>query len=187
MMDRNDVNALVMTYLVGMGHVKAAEVFAKETADEGVHEDGEVRQKMEKLREKARVKDLLRQGHVDEAISCLSSLAPTLIEENIPLAFELWKQKFIELIKRGLMQEAWEEVTSGLRGIIDRSDTGLSKELHSDMERALCLLAFESPSESPYASLLDPSLRIALSNRVYDALNEIDPILPRLAKEFPME
>jgi len=159
---RQTLNKLVMNYLVTEGFKEAAERFEEEA---GVKADIE----LSLLDNRINIRDAIQTGRIDQAISLLNDLHPTILDENRFLLFHLQQQKLIELIREQRVEEALEFAGSHLaeRG---EEDTQILQEL----ERTLALLAFEDPFSSPFADLLATSHRQQVASEVNEAILKME-------------
>jgi len=155
---RQTLNKLVMNYLVTEGFKEAAERFQEES---GVSAEID----LNLLDNRINIRDAIQAGKMDEAISLLNDLHPTLLDENRYLLFHLQQQSLIELIREQRVEEALEFAGNHLaeRGEED------SKVLQ-ELERTLALLAFEDPFSSPFSDLLSHTHRHQVASEVNEAI-----------------
>lgn len=169
------MNRLIMDYLVTEGYKEAAEKFEVEA---GVS----MKECTENIEGRIQVRDAILKGAVSDAISLINDLHPELLDDNRTLLFYLQLQQLIELIREHRTEEALNFAQTSL---CERGQE--SPECLSDMERALALLAFEKPEESPFLDLLSPAQRYKVWSRVNAAIMEYEnkesvPYLTKLIK-----
>nr|XP_002127838.1 glucose-induced degradation protein 8 homolog [Ciona intestinalis] len=165
------MNRLVMDYLVTEGFKEAAEKFEEET---GIPSGAD----LTALDARIRVRDAILAGSIELAVSMINEMHPELLDNNRILLFYLQLQHLIELIRAEKMEDALEFAQTQLS---ERGED--SPECLSDMERALALLVFDKPEESPFADLLLQSQRHKVWSRVNAAIMDYENTVsaPRLA------
>jgi len=174
---RQTLNKLVMNYLVTEGFKDAAEKFEDES---GVSAEID----LDQLDNRINIRDAIQEGRIDDAISQLNDLHPTLLDGNRYLLFHLQQQKLIELIREQKVEEAIEFAGNNLaeRGEED------SKVL-AELERTLALLAFEDPFASPFSDLLSHNHRQQLASEVNEAIlraEHVDSAQSKLAASLKL-
>lgn len=98
---KDDMNYLIMNYLVVEGYAEAAKAFQEESGTEpGVD--------FEALAERNAIRKAVQAGSIEEAIERVNDLNPEILEERQQLSFHLQQQRLIELIRRGAVEEALE-------------------------------------------------------------------------------
>ena len=144
---RAAMNKLIMNYLVTEGFKDAAEKFQEEA---GINPE----QNLNQLDNRIKIRDCIQSGNILEAICLVNELHPQLLDNDRYLLFHLQQQHLIELIRDQKVEEALQYAAEHLaeRG---EEDSGVLQEL----ERTLALLAFDDPSNSPFADLLQPAHR----------------------------
>ncbi|KAL9251537.1 GID8-like protein [Drosera capensis] len=95
---KEDMNKLVMNFLLIEGYVDAAEKFYMETGTEHID--------LTTVTDRMAVKSAVESGNVEEAIEKLKVLDPKVLDTNRQLFFRLQQQRMIELIKNGKNKEA---------------------------------------------------------------------------------
>ncbi|RZC50807.1 hypothetical protein C5167_019225 [Papaver somniferum] len=98
---KEDMNKLVMNYLVTEGYVEAAERFKMESGTEPLVD-------LASITERMAVKKALHCGDIEDAIEKVNDLNPEILDTNPQLFFLLQQQKLIELIRNGKTEEALE-------------------------------------------------------------------------------
>lgn len=169
------MNRLIMDYLVTEGYKEAAEKFEEEA---GVSASAG----LQGIEGRIRIRDAILNGGVANAISLINDLHPELLDDDRILLFYLQLQQLIELIREHRTEEALEFAQTSL---CERGEE--SPECLSDLEKALALLAFEKPEESPFSDLLCPAQRHKVWSRVNAAIMEYEnkesvPCLTKLIK-----
>ncbi|XP_008798010.1 protein GID8 homolog isoform X2 [Phoenix dactylifera] len=172
---KEDMNKLVMNFLVTEGFVEAAEKFRIESGTEPGIDLGTITDRMA-------VKKAVQFGNVKDAIEKVNDLNPMILYANPQLHFHLQQQRLIELIRIGKVEEALEFAQEELapRGKENQS-------FLEELERTVALLAFEDVKNCPYGELLDVSQRLKTASEVNAAIlanqsHEKDPKLPSLLK-----
>ncbi|CAA7045360.1 unnamed protein product [Microthlaspi erraticum] len=100
---KEDVNKVVMDFLVTHGYLQAAQKFQSESETKP-----EVDLASESIIDRVAVTNAVQCGNVVDAIEKLNALNPEILRENPELDFRLQDQTFIELIRHGKLQEAIE-------------------------------------------------------------------------------
>ncbi|OVA13196.1 LisH dimerization motif [Macleaya cordata] len=172
---KDDMNKLVMNYLVTEGYVEAAERFKMESGTEP-HVD------LATITERMAVKKALQCGNIEDAIEKVNDLNPEILDTNPQLFFLLQQQKLIEMIRNGKTEEALEFAQEELAPRGEENQSFLE-----ELEKTVALLAFENASDCPVGGLLDISQRLKTANEVNAAIltsqsHEKDPKLPSLLK-----
>ncbi|XP_041024797.1 protein GID8 homolog isoform X1 [Juglans microcarpa x Juglans regia] len=195
---KEDVNKLVMNFLVTEGFVDAAEKFRIES---GTAPDID----LATITDRMAVKKAVQCGNVEDAIEKVNDLNPEvqriwqiysvtgliaimwkfnvqILDTNPHLFFHLQQQRFIELIRNGEVEEALEFAQEELAPRGEENQSFLE-----ELERTVSLLAFEDVSNCPVGELLDISQRLKTASEVNAAIltsqsHEKDPKLPSLLK-----
>ncbi|KAL0310657.1 UNVERIFIED_CONTAM: protein GID8 [Sesamum angustifolium] len=98
---KEDMNKLVMNFLVTEGYVEAAEKFRLESGTEPDIDLATITDRMA-------VKKAVQSGNVEDAIEKVNDLNPEILDTNPQLFFHLQQQRLIELIRNGKVEEALE-------------------------------------------------------------------------------
>ncbi|XP_064935628.1 protein GID8 homolog isoform X1 [Musa acuminata AAA Group] len=172
---KEDMNKLVMNFLVTEGYVEAAEKFRVESGTEPDIDLATITDRMA-------VKKALQSGNVEDAIEKVNDLNPTILDTNPQLYFHLQQQRLIELIRSGKIEEALEFAQEELAPRGEENQSFLE-----ELERTVALLAFEDVKNCPYGELLDVSQRLKTASELNAAIltsqsHEKDPKLPSLLK-----
>ncbi|XP_026410793.1 protein GID8 homolog isoform X2 [Papaver somniferum] len=172
---KEDMNKLVMNFLVTEGFVEAAEKFKMESGTEPDIDLATITDRMA-------VKKAVQCGNVDDALEKVNDLNPEILDTNPQLFFHLQQQRLIELIRNGKVEEALEFAQEELAPRGEENETFLE-----ELERTVALLAFEDFSNCPVGELLDISQRLKTASEVNAAIltsqsHEKDPKLPSLLK-----
>lgn len=172
---KEDMNRLVMNFLVTEGFVDAADKFRIESGTQPEIDLATITDRME-------VKRAVQSGNVQEAIEKINDLNPTILDTNPQLYFHLQQQKLIELIRVGKINEALEFAQEELAPRGEENQTFLE-----EIEKTVALLVFEDVKNCPYGELLDVSQRLKTASEVNAAIltsqsHEKDPKLPSLLK-----
>ncbi|CAA0825120.1 LisH and RanBPM domains containing protein [Striga hermonthica] len=155
---KEDMNKLVMNFLVTEGYMEAAEKFRLESGTEPYID-------LATITDRIAVKKAVQSGNVEDAIVKVNDLNPEILDTNPQLYFHLQQQRLIELIRNGKVEEALEFAQEELapRG---EENQGFLEEL----ERTIALLAFEDMANCPVAELLDISQRLKTAREVNAAI-----------------
>ncbi|KAL3522224.1 hypothetical protein ACH5RR_015058 [Cinchona calisaya] len=172
---KEDMNKLVMNFLVTEGYVDAAEKFRMESGTEPDIDLATITDRMA-------VKKAVQCGNVEDAIEKVNDLNPEILDTNPQLFFHLQQQRLIELIRNGKVAEALEFAQEELAPRGEENQIFLE-----ELERTVSLLAFEDVKNCPVAELLDISQRLKTASEVNAAIlssqsHEKDPKLPSLLK-----
>lgn len=172
---KEDMNRLVMNFLVTEGFVEAAEKFRLESGTEPDIDLATITDRMA-------VKKAVQCGNIEDAIEKVNDLNPEILDTNPQLFFHLQKQRFIEMIRNGKVEEALEFAQEELAPRGEENQTFLE-----ELERTVTLLVFEDAANSPLGDLLDVSQRMRTASEVNAAIltsqsHEKDPKLPSLLK-----
>ncbi|KAF8391393.1 hypothetical protein HHK36_023697 [Tetracentron sinense] len=177
---KEDMNELIMDFLVTEGYTHAAEKFEIES----------------RTKHRMAVKKAIQDGNVEDAIERVNNLNPKILETNPELDFHLQQQRLIELIRNKKEDEALDFAKKVLapksEENIVRHDcnvsllSGLDKKkcpflefddvvyaIHSfleALERTISLLAFEDASNCPVGELLHISHRLKTASEVNEAI-----------------
>eukprot|EP00268_Persea_americana_P028589 TRINITY_DN2774_c0_g1_i4.p1 TRINITY_DN2774_c0_g1~~TRINITY_DN2774_c0_g1_i4.p1 ORF type:complete len:232 (+),score=62.96 TRINITY_DN2774_c0_g1_i4:205-900(+) len=179
---KEDMNKLVMNFLVTEGYVEAAEKFRMESGTEPDIDLATITDRMA-------VKKAVQCGNVEDAIEKVNDLNPEILDTNPQLFFHLQQQRLIELIRNGKVEEALEFAQEELapRGEENKKFNAFQQTFLEELERTVALLAFEDVSNCPVGELLDISQRLKTASEVNAAIltsqsHEKDPKLPSLLK-----
>ncbi|XAR66423.1 hypothetical protein NMG60_11012656 [Bertholletia excelsa] len=172
---KDDMNKLVMNFLVTEGYVEAAEKFRMETGTEPDIDLATITDRMA-------VKKAVQCGNIEDAIEKINDLNPEILDTNPQLFFHLQQQRFIELIRNGKVEEAMEFAQEELAPRVEENQSFLE-----EIEATVSLLGFEDATKSPVGELLDISQRLKTASEVNAAIltsqsHEKDPKLPSLLK-----
>lgn len=172
---KEDMNKLVMNFLVTEGYVDAAEKFKSESGTEPDIDLATITDRMA-------VKQAVQSGDVEVAIERVNDLNPEILDTNPQLFFHLQQQRLIELIRKGKVEEALEFAQEELAPRGEENPSFLE-----ELERTVALLAFEDVTNCPVGELLDISQRLKTASEVNAAIltsqsHEKDPKLPGLLK-----
>ncbi|KAG0353793.1 Glucose-induced degradation complex subunit [Podila minutissima] len=173
--DREDLNKLIMNYLIIEGFKNAAEEFS--------HESGaKPPVNLESIEDRTIVRKAILRGNIEEAIERVNDLNPEILDTNPKLFFHLQQQRLIEYIREGRIMEALEFAQEELA---PRGEE--NPEFLAELEKTMSLLAFELTGPSPVSDLLTPAQRQKLASELNRELllsqsQEKDPKLPALLK-----
>ncbi|GAB2237995.1 hypothetical protein Droror1_Dr00015897 [Drosera rotundifolia] len=155
---KEDMNKLVMNFLLIKGYVDAAEKFYMETKTEHID--------LTTVTNRMAVKSAVESGNVAEAIEKLKVLNPKILDTNLQLFFRLQQQMMIELIKNGKNKEALDFGTELLAPMCEENQSFLK-----ELERTVSLLAFENVEDKPHlCELLDMSRCLNIASELNAAI-----------------
>ncbi|SPO39347.1 related to Glucose-induced degradation protein 8 homolog [Pseudozyma flocculosa] len=183
---KEDLNRLIMDYLVIEGYKDAAESFSVESGLSPLVD-------LESIENRMVIRGAIHRGDVEEAIGRVNELDPEILDNNPLLFFHLQQQRLIELIRAGSINEALEFASENLA---PRGEE--HPDLLPELERTMALLAFDitkagapaagSLAAPPHiAELLAPSQRLKTAAELNAAIlasqsQGRDPKLPQLIK-----
>eukprot|EP00761_Pharyngomonas_kirbyi_P013673 gb/GECH01013702.1/.p1 GENE.gb/GECH01013702.1/~~gb/GECH01013702.1/.p1 ORF type:complete len:226 (+),score=85.87 gb/GECH01013702.1/:1-678(+) len=173
--NKNDLNKLVMNYLVIEGYKDAAEMFQEEaSADPGIDLDS--------ISDRMYVRTAVQNGDINSAIERVNDINPEILDRNARLYFHLQQQQLIELIRSGDINQA---ISFAREELAPRGEE--NPEFLEELEQTMALLAFEDMSSSPVKDLLDHSHRQKTASELNAAIlasqcQEQNPKLPTLLK-----
>jgi len=162
------MNAVVLNYLIGMGYIEAAEEFVSE-----MNPMENYQTQFEPIRDAINVKEEVAHGNISIAMQKIVKHSPDVFKNNPKLEFQLIKLKFLEHVGKGEIPQALYVATEELIAAVKAHDKELNEASLKEIEEAMCLLAFEDPKQSPYATLLLPTERLNLAKQIYQQLNHI--------------
>ncbi|RDX50457.1 lish motif-containing protein [Lentinus brumalis] len=159
---KDDLNRLVMDYLVIEGYKSAAEEFSKEAALDAPVDFDSIENRMN-------IREALQRGDVGDAITRVNDLNPDILDTNPSLYFRLQQQRLIEYIRQGKVADALQFAQDELA---PRGEE--SPEFLAELERTMALLAFESSPLMPssVSELLSPAQRLKTAAEVNAAILE---------------
>jgi hypothetical protein len=172
---KEDMNALVMNFLVTEGYVEAARMFESESGTApGVD--------LESITDRMQIRKAVQNGDEEDAIDRVNDLNPEILEEKHHLFFHLQQQRMIELIREGHTTQALEFAQEYLAPRGEENAAFLA-----ELERTVALLAFEDARISPVGDLMDVAQRQKTASELNAAIlqsqcQEQEPRLPSLLK-----
>ncbi|GJP72752.1 hypothetical protein CLOP_g3499 [Closterium sp. NIES-67] len=140
---KDDMNKLIMNYLVTEGYVEAARKFEMESGTEPGAD-------LACIAERMAVKQAVQLGDVEDAIDRVNDLNPEILDTNPAVFFHLQQQRLIELIRAGRVDEALDFAQEELAPRGEENAACLE-----ELERTVALLAFEDAATSAPALLAD--------------------------------
>ncbi|KAI9481469.1 MAG: CTLH/CRA C-terminal to lish motif domain-containing protein [Benjaminiella poitrasii] len=173
--NKQDLNQLVMNYLVVEGYKDAAEQFSLESGLAPTVD-------LQSIQERMDIRHAIQSGDVDTAIDLVNDLNPEILDTNPHLFFHLQQQRLIELIRSKSFEEALEFASEEMA---PRGEE--HPEFLEELERTMALLAFQDSIDSPVQDLLLPSQRQKTASELNAAIlmsqsQEKDPKLPSLIR-----
>ncbi|XP_052866273.1 glucose-induced degradation protein 8 homolog [Anopheles bellator] len=159
---QDDINKLIMNYLVTEGFKEAAEKFQAESGVIPTVDLGS-------LDNRILIRKAVQNGFIQEATHLVNQLHPELLDNDRYLYFHLQQLHLIELIRAGKIEEALTFAQTQISEA-GESNPGVLNEL----ERTLALLAFEKPQNSPFADLLDQTHRQKVASELNAAILKME-------------
>ncbi|GLC39432.1 Glucose-induced degradation complex subunit [Pleodorina starrii] len=172
---KNDMNRLIMNFLVTEGYVEAARMFEKESGTApGVDLDA--------ITDRMEVRRALQGGDVEAAMERVNDLDPEILESQPKLFFHLQQQRLIELIRAGDVESALDFAQENLAPLAEENS-----EFLEELERTVALLAFEDTKSCPVGDLMEVAQRQKTASELNAAIlqsqaQEREPRLPVLLK-----
>lgn len=184
---KDDLNRLVMDYLVIEGYKDAAQRFSVET---GLSPQVD----LESIENRMIIRAAIQRGDVEDAIGRVNELDPEILDTNPLLFFHLQQQRLIELIRAGSIPEALRFASEELA---PRGEE--FPHLLPELEKTMALIAFDLPTtdgsaagsnlEAPQyiAELLSPSQKLRTAGELNAAIlasqsQGSDPKLPQMLR-----
>ncbi|GMS78260.1 hypothetical protein PENTCL1PPCAC_435, partial [Pristionchus entomophagus] len=149
-----EMTHLVIEYLVTEGYPDSAKALAAEAnvqLDE--HDWAEIDKRVS-------IKKDISAGKVAEAIEKLNVLCPGMIDKDASVRFDLYLQRFLELIREDDIINALEWSGEKL------SSEDLDDEKMTRLEQACALAAFSDPTECKYYELLEQGQRDSVAETI---------------------
>ncbi|OZJ04164.1 hypothetical protein BZG36_03114 [Bifiguratus adelaidae] len=176
--NKEDLNRLVMDYLVIEGYKDAAEKFSIES---GLKPNVD----LESIQERMHIRSAVHAGDIEAAMERVNDLNPDILDTNPQLYFHLQQQRLIELIRANRVNEALEFASEELASRGEEQP-----EFLSEFERTMALLAFDANASglaNPVSDLLQYAKRQQTAQELNAAIlesqsQERDPKLPSLLK-----
>ncbi|KAL5635987.1 hypothetical protein ACGC1H_004706 [Rhizoctonia solani] len=157
---KDDLNRIVMDYLVTEGYKAAADEFCKEA-------NMPTPAGLNRIDKRILIRDAVQRGEIQEAIQHVNDFNPEILDANPSLYFHLQQQRLIEYIRAGRTTEALQFAQSELapRGFEN-------PEFLSELERTMALLAFDQVPDPPadIAELLLPAQRTRTASELNAAI-----------------
>ncbi|KAL1116666.1 hypothetical protein AAG570_005138 [Ranatra chinensis] len=168
---RSDMDKLIMDYLVTEGFKDAAQKFQEES---GLTP----RIDLNEMDNRIKIRSAIQNGNIQEATLLVNQLHPELLDNDRYLYFHLQQLHLIELIRDGKVEEALHFAQTQL------SESGESDpSILNELERTLALLAFDDPSVSPFADLLNMRHRQKVASELNTAILKCEhqeSVMPKL-------
>jgi len=175
---KQDLNNLVMNYLLVEGYKDAADKFKCESSTEPEIE-------MDAIQERMEIRSAIQRGMIDDGISKVNNLNPDILAGNKDLIFHLKKQRLIELIRDGNLDAVLSYAQSEMVPCLSEDNPNV--DLLEELEKTMALLAFEDPKGCPLGDLLHHHQRRSTADRLNNAIllslnQENEPTVPHLLK-----
>ncbi|VDL97142.1 unnamed protein product [Schistocephalus solidus] len=144
---RQEINRLILEYLIVEGYKDAAEKFSREI---GVSQPlTEIHSTGASLAERMAIREAVLSRRIDETIDRVNELWPELFDKNPYIYFQLRLLQMLELIRGHRLEEALTFSQSYLADLVTEHP-----QLLHEMQKIMSLLAFDKPSESIHGNLL---------------------------------
>nr|VZI41063.1 unnamed protein product [Spirometra erinaceieuropaei] len=144
---RQEINRLILEYLIVEGYKDAAEKFSREI---GVSQPlTEIHSTGASLAERMAIREAVLSRRIDETIDRVNELWPELFDKNPYIYFQLRLLQMLELIRAHRLEEALTFSQSYLADLVTEHP-----QLLHEMQKIMSLLAFDKPSESIHGNLL---------------------------------
>ncbi|CAH8502502.1 unnamed protein product [Schistosoma turkestanicum] len=176
---RQEINRLILEYLVVEGYKDVAEKFSRET---GIVEPlNELQVAGASLNDRMWIREAVLLRKIEDVIDTVNRLWPELFDKNPFIYFQLRQLQMLELIRNKRLEEALIFAQSYLADPVAKR---LSEhpQLLNEMQNTMALLAFDNPAESIYGKLLSPqhaevvagALNRAILRHIESSGDEID-------------
>ncbi|KAA0198886.1 Glucose-induced degradation protein 8 [Fasciolopsis buskii] len=150
---RQEINRLILEYLVVEGYKDAAEKFSRET---GITEPlTEMRISGESLMDRMWIREAVLRRNIADVIEKVNSLWPELFDKNPFIYFQLRQLQMLELIRNHKLEDALIFAQSYLADPVAKRLSD-HPQLLNEMQNTMALLAFDDPAQSIYGCLLGP-------------------------------
>ena len=150
---KQQINKLVMDYLITEGFSEAALNFSKECSVPLISDDS--------LESRDQIRASIYLGEIDKAVLLINTLSPSILITNPNLLFSLRIQKLVIYIRENKISEALAYGQEVL------APTALgNKVLLAELEKALSLLAFTDFNSSSLIEISSPLYKLKLANEV---------------------
>ncbi|CAD5312385.1 unnamed protein product [Arabidopsis thaliana] len=143
---KEDMNRLVMNFLVVEGYLEAVEKFQKESGTKQTAEVG-----VASISDRLAVKRDIESGDLEDAVEKLNAINPEILKTN----FSLNQQRFIERIRIGVtIKETFNFAEKELKPLVEQNLAFLE-----ELEKTMAILRFRDLPDIPEAEreLLDNS------------------------------
>ncbi|POS78482.1 hypothetical protein DHEL01_v203118 [Diaporthe helianthi] len=163
-MPKSDINALILDYLTVEGYPQAAANFSKEANLQPMQEDPAIRARQE-------IRNLIHQGHIQDAIESLNGLDPEILDQDPHLHFSLLRLQLVELIRKS--RDGDKSVMHAIQFARDQLGPRASRQpaFLKPLENTMAILLYPRDSLKPeQAAIMHPNLRRDVSDMVNKAI-----------------
>ncbi|KAL2282407.1 hypothetical protein FJTKL_10524 [Diaporthe vaccinii] len=160
----SDINALILDYLTMEGYPQAAANFSKEANLQPMQEDPAIRARQE-------IRDLIHQGHIQDAIESLNDLDSEILDQDAHLHFALLRLQLVELIRNS--SDGDKNVMTAIQFARDQLGPRASRQpaFLKPLENTMAILLYPRDSLKPeQAAIMHPNLRREVSDMVNKAI-----------------
>ncbi|KAL0223111.1 hypothetical protein P9112_002501 [Eukaryota sp. TZLM1-RC] len=159
---QEDIDNLVMDYLVVEGYKETAEAFATEIGLSSSMEPSLIAERMQ-------VRSAIINGDILKATDAINDIDVEILEKDKKLFFGLQIQHLIELVKLGKIEDALHYAQQEVAVHYFDPEYQFDSFLPT-LEEVMTLLMFEDPTTSPLAPLLDNSKRLQVASDVNSSI-----------------
>jgi hypothetical protein len=157
-LNQEDLNKLVMNFLVLEGYQDVAEKFQKESGTKP-----EI--PLESIKDRMEIRKAVQSGNITAGIEKVNDLNPEILDTQPSLYFHLQQQRLLELLRNDRIEQALQFAQQQL------APRALQQpDFLEEMEKIMLLLAFGDKSASPTAQLLAPEQRAKVASELNDAI-----------------
>eukprot|EP00299_Pterocystis_sp_00344_P006316 c18128_g1_i1.p1 GENE.c18128_g1_i1~~c18128_g1_i1.p1 ORF type:complete len:240 (-),score=60.93 c18128_g1_i1:2-640(-) len=153
-----DINRVVMDFLVVEGHMSAAQHFQRESQTKLLVDANSIGHRMS-------IRDSVQLGDIEGAIDKVNDLNPDILDNNPQLLFDLKLQQLVELIRQNKIEEGLAFAQSDLAQLCEEHP-----EFLPSLEQTMALFVFNDVKDSPFSKLLDYSQRQKVASELNSSI-----------------
>ena len=140
--DKNKMNQIVANYLFIQGYCLPLKKFILETKIKFNFDE-------QLLNKRFLIRQLITSNRIEKAIEEINLIDKKILEENKIMYFVLQRQRFINYIKENKFEEGLEFARQALLPLTIKDEF-----LYKELEKTMCLLAYENIEEAPEKELV---------------------------------
>lgn len=163
--DHELMTQLVKGYLTSEGFHDISQIMDEEAKEIGFAEKNESSEPTELQIIQRSIREAILGGHIKRAESLINKNFPEMLDDDHLLHFYLQTLHLVELIRAKNFTEA---IKFAQEDIVEKGD---HPECLPDLERAMGLLAYEKPEESPFGDLLKQGFRLKVWTKVNQSIH----------------